>query len=152
MYDSYKSGLNGEPQREVLGLPFASNRQPMLIRDRGTHMFLDVNAAALQQYGYSREQFLTMSTFDLRSENQPGWGRKTSDPRLQAQRTAEKYIHQGKNGNVFPVAITSWHQFTLDGHPAELILARREDHSKPALLRGQHRVPTSSSAISHIIS
>jgi PAS domain S-box-containing protein len=129
MYEAYQSELNGKPQREVLGLPFASNRQPMLICDRGTHMFLDVNAAALKQYGYSREQFLTMSTFDLRSEKQPGLGRKTSDPRLQGQRTAEQNSHQAKNGRVFPVAITSWQQFTFNGHPAELILARREDHS-----------------------
>lgn len=129
MYESYKSDSNGTPQREVLGLTFASNRQPMLICDRGTHLFLDVNDAALQQYGYSRKQFLTMSTFDLRSENQPGLGQKTFDPRLQGLRTAEQYNHQAKNGNVFPVVITSWQQFTLDGHPAELILARREDHS-----------------------
>jgi PAS domain S-box-containing protein len=127
MFEAYQSELNGEPQREVLGLPFASNQQPMLICDRGTHMFLDVNAAALRQYGYSREQVLTMSTFDLRSENQPGLGGKTSDPRLQTQRTAEPYIHQAKNGKVFPVAITSWQQFTFNGHPAELVLARRED-------------------------
>lgn len=132
MYESYQSGLNGEPQREVLGLPFASNQQPMLICDRGTHMFLDVNAAALRQYGYSRTEFLTMSTFDLRTEDQPGLGRKTSDPRLEAPRTAEKYIHRGKNGNVFPVAITSWHQFSFNGHPAELLLARREDSRRPA--------------------
>jgi PAS domain S-box-containing protein len=126
MYESYQSEFDGEPQREVLGLPFASNQQPMLICHRGTHMFVDVNAAALRQYGYSRKQFLTMSTFDLRAENQPGLGRKMSDPRLQAQRTAEQYIHRAKNGNVFPVAITSWHQFIVNGHPAELILARKE--------------------------
>lgn len=130
MNESYKSDSNGTPQRKVLGLTFASNRQPMLICDRGTHMFLDVNDAALQQYGYSRKQILTMSTFDLRSANQPGSGQKMSDRLLQRPRTAEKYNHQAKNGNVFPVAITSWHQFTFNGHPAELILAREEDHSR----------------------
>jgi PAS domain S-box-containing protein len=110
------------PQREVLGMSFASNQHPMYIFDRTSYVFLDVNDAALLQYGYSRKEFLTMSIFDLRTEDQPGLARKTSDPRMQAPRTAEGYIHQGKKGNVFPVAVTTW-QLIFNGGQAELVLA-----------------------------
>lgn len=110
------------PQREALGMSFAGNQHPMYIFDRMSYVFLDVNEAALMQYGYSRKEFLTMSIFDLRTEDQPGLARKTSDPRLEAPRTAEQYIHGAKNGNVFPVTITSW-QLIFDGCQAELVLA-----------------------------
>lgn len=121
MYESYQSHFKNEPQCEVLGMPFASNHQAMWISDRGSHMFLDVNDAALKLYGYSRKQFLTMSTFDLRTK-----GSKLSDPLLEAPRTAEPYMHQARDGNIFPVAITSWQQFTFNGRPAELCLSRKE--------------------------
>ena len=122
MNESYQSEFNGDPQREVLGMPFASNQQPMWISDRGSHGFVDVNDAALRQYGYSRKQFLTLSTFDLRTKNKLG---SLSDPLLQAPRTAEPYMHQASDGNVFPVAITSWQQFSFNGRPAELALSRK---------------------------
>jgi PAS domain-containing protein len=124
MYASYyQSEFISEPQPEVLGMPFASNQHPMLICDRGSHMFLDVNDAALRQYGYSRKEFLTLSTFALRSKSE--LGSKLSDPLLQAPRTAEPYMHQARDGNVFPVAITSWQQFSFNGRPAELAVSRK---------------------------
>lgn len=45
---------------------FASNPLPMWIYDPDTLVFLDVNAAATALYGYSREEFLAMSTLDIR--------------------------------------------------------------------------------------
>ena len=112
------------PQREVLGMSFAGNQRAMYIFDRTSYVFLDVNDAALLQYGYSRQEFLTMSIFDLRTEDQPGLARKTSDPRMEAPRTAEGYIHQAKSGNVFPVAVTTW-QLIFNGCQAELVLVTR---------------------------
>ena len=111
-------------EREVLGMSFARNEHSMWIINRRTHDLLDVNDAALRMYGYSREEFLTLSISDTRSENQPRF-RKKLDQRLQAPPSAERYIHQAKTGNVFPVWITSW-QLTFRGCEAELVLARRE--------------------------
>jgi PAS domain S-box-containing protein len=124
--ESHQSEFNG-PLRKVGGIPFACNAQPMWISDVESHIFLDVNDAALRQYGYSRAQFLAMSTFDLRSENQPGSSHQFFDPLLKAPRTAEPYMHHAQNGSVFAVAITSWQQFTFNGRPAELALIRKTD-------------------------
>ena len=49
------------PEREVLGIPFAKNLHPLRIFDRETLHFLEVNDAAGRRYGFSREEFLTMT-------------------------------------------------------------------------------------------
>jgi PAS domain S-box-containing protein len=48
-------------------LMFESNPIPMWVNDRETLRFLDVNAAAIEHYGYSREQFLAMTVLDIRT-------------------------------------------------------------------------------------
>jgi two-component system, cell cycle sensor histidine kinase and response regulator CckA len=115
-----------EPELEVLGLPFAQSSHPMWIFDRETLAFLDVNDAAVWQYGYSRQEFRAMTILDIRpAGDMPELIRKVRDPGLQGASTAEKWRHQTKGGTVFPVTITSW-ELTFRGHPAELVLARKE--------------------------
>jgi PAS domain S-box-containing protein len=48
-------------------LMFESNPIPMWVNDRDNFHFLDVNAAAIAHYGYSREQFLAMTVLDIRA-------------------------------------------------------------------------------------
>ena len=103
------------PVPELLGLPFADSAHP-----------IDANDAAVQQYGYSRQEFLNMTILDLRpAADIPELLRQTRAPRLQGESTAEKWRHRDKNGTVFPVVITSW-KLTFHGHQAEMVLARRE--------------------------
>jgi len=47
-------------------LLFTNNPQPMWIYDVETLAFLEVNEAAIQSYGYSRKEFLSMSILDIR--------------------------------------------------------------------------------------
>ncbi|MDZ7689592.1 MAG: PAS domain S-box protein [Balneolaceae bacterium] len=47
---------------------FDLSPQPMWVYDHETLKFLDVNHAATQHYGYSREEFLSMSITDIRPE------------------------------------------------------------------------------------
>lgn len=44
---------------------FDDSPDPMWVHDIATHRFLDVNDAAVRTYGYSRDQFLEMTTRDL---------------------------------------------------------------------------------------
>ena len=48
---------------------FHANPQPMWIYDALSLRFLDVNSAAVQQYGWSREEFLQMTLSDLRASD-----------------------------------------------------------------------------------
>src|SRR5271165_5081615 len=53
---------------------FSVNPYPMWVFDRSTLRFLDVNDAAVEAYGYSREEFLSMKVTDLRPpEDVPGF-------------------------------------------------------------------------------
>ncbi|MFA9390398.1 MAG: PAS domain S-box protein [Prolixibacteraceae bacterium] len=47
---------------------FENNPLPMWIVDAETHAFLEVNEAAVNHYGYSREEFLQMTIKDIRIE------------------------------------------------------------------------------------
>jgi len=54
---------------ESFRLMFDSNPVAMCVFDRETLRFLAVNDAAIRQYGYSREKFMTMVATDLRAPN-----------------------------------------------------------------------------------
>ena len=45
---------------------FEHNPNPMMIMDAATLRFIDVNQTAIDTYGFSREQWLTMTPYDLR--------------------------------------------------------------------------------------
>src|SRR6476660_1281056 len=47
---------------------FIDNPQPMWVYDIETLQFLEVNDAAVQYYGYSRDEFLNMSITDIRPQ------------------------------------------------------------------------------------
>jgi PAS domain S-box-containing protein len=51
---------------------FESSPLPMWVYDTGTLGFLAVNEAAVRHYGYSREEFASMSTADIRRAEDQG--------------------------------------------------------------------------------
>jgi PAS domain S-box-containing protein len=53
-------------QESSFRLMFESNPIPMWVTERDTLRFLDVNVAAVEHYGYSRERFLEMTLSDIR--------------------------------------------------------------------------------------
>jgi PAS domain S-box-containing protein len=56
----------GQSPEEAYHLLLNANPLPMWVYDLDTLGFLEVNDAAVQHYGYSREEFLSMSITDLR--------------------------------------------------------------------------------------
>src|SRR2546427_7801895 len=52
-------------------LLFDRNPAPFWVFDPDTLRFIEVNDAAVRQYGYSREEFLAMSILDIRPRE--GW-------------------------------------------------------------------------------
>jgi diguanylate cyclase (GGDEF)-like protein/PAS domain S-box-containing protein len=51
---------------ESFRLLFESNPVPMWVVERSNLKFLDVNEAAVEHYGYSRDQFLNMTSLEIR--------------------------------------------------------------------------------------
>jgi PAS domain S-box-containing protein len=54
---------NKEPKDPIL---FAGNPLPMWVHDSESLRFLEVNESAEHQYGYSREEFLSLTLNDIR--------------------------------------------------------------------------------------
>jgi two-component system cell cycle sensor histidine kinase/response regulator CckA len=98
---------------------FDHNPWPMWEVDPVTLRILDINEAALRQYGYSRAEFTGMTIRDLRApEDRPGLERITHD--LASDR---RFSHQARlrrrDGSVLDVQITS-ELFDFDGRRARV--------------------------------
>ncbi len=83
---------------------------PKLVFELETLRFLDVNEAAIDQYGYTREEFLQMSVEELHlPENRPFSQELLTDLRQATNGTMQHSIimHQKKNGEKIHVEIQS---------------------------------------------
>ncbi len=111
------------PELEALGISFVNSPHPMWIYDMATLAFLEVNNAAIRAYGFSRCEFMTMTLLDIRpSQDIQIFLHSWEHPR---ESEGESWRHVGKDGEAFPVSITSW-ELNFRGRKAELVLARRE--------------------------
>jgi len=97
---------------------------PMWVYDLNTLYFLDVNLAAIRNYGYSREEFLSMTIRDIRPEAEiPALEQALEQIRsgqLLYNRTV--YSHQTKDGNIIKIDIRST-PMLFKGRDAKLIVA-----------------------------
>lgn len=114
--------LHPNPDIEKYRQLFDNNPYPMWVYDRKTLAFLDVNDSAVQMYGYSREEFLSMTILDIRPpEDVPNL--LASLPNLKGRLDHEDlWRHRRKDGTVFQVEVTS-HDTLYDGKVARIVLA-----------------------------
>lgn len=108
---------------ESFRLLFASHPQPMWVYDLETLAFLEVNNAAVEQYGYTREEFLGMRITDIRPDaDQERLLEDVRQPRPALQH-AGQWRHRRKDGRLLDVGITS-HTLEFAGRAAVLVAAR----------------------------
>ncbi|WP_233864562.1 sensor domain-containing protein [Paraburkholderia adhaesiva] len=105
---------------------FDAHPVPMYVFDRETLRFLAVNAAAIQQYGYSEEEFLAMSIRDIRAPEDI-WRLEQhltrSDTLTPNVRTmAGIWHHRRRDGSVISADI-SHHSLHFLGREAVFVLA-----------------------------
>ncbi len=106
-------------QQELL---FSANPYPMFIHDRVSLRFLDVNAAAVQAYGYSKDEFLAMTLLDIHpSEDVPGFLEVVNQIYSGYRRPGVRQ-HRSKDGTIVLVEITAW-QYEDNGQSRELVVA-----------------------------
>lgn len=100
---------------------FKANPMPMWVLDRYSLQFLSVNKAAIQLYGYSREEFLKMSVRDLWCEHSCEKAEMIVDENLHDEFNIV-VSHYKKNGECIHVEIQST-PITYSGREARVTLA-----------------------------
>jgi diguanylate cyclase (GGDEF)-like protein/PAS domain S-box-containing protein len=106
-------------------LLFDDNPIPMWVHDRTSLRFLAVNDAAVEHYGYDREQFLSMSVADIRSQED-----STKQAELDGKdETLCRHVRAG--GEAIAVTVYS-RMLTYDGRDAVLVAAVNVTERKQA--------------------
>ena len=111
--------LRAESRARLL---FEKAPQPMYVYDEETRQILDVNEAALARYGYSREEFLARTLYDLRPASEID---RTSDAADEARRSEDTcfgmFRHALRDGTIIDVDAAS-HPMTFDGRAARVVV------------------------------
>jgi diguanylate cyclase (GGDEF)-like protein/PAS domain S-box-containing protein len=98
------------------------NPLPMWIYDRKTLRFLEVSDGAIREYGYSREEFLTMTVRALRPQDEPELTPHGHDHGACGSQCGRVRTHVRKDGAAVVVQIRSNALF-YNGRVARLVVA-----------------------------
>jgi PAS domain S-box-containing protein len=103
-------------------LLFADHPLPMWVYDRKSLAFLEVNQAAVERYGFSRDEFLRMYITDIRPpEALPRVGAEI-DSRNTHRHVTGPWKHRLRNGRLIDVRTIS-HALSFAGHSATFEVA-----------------------------
>jgi PAS domain S-box-containing protein len=101
---------------------FEGHPQPMWLYDEDTLAFLEVNDSASDRYGYSREEFLTMTVCDIQQpQDVPKFLELEGAVKPASDRTGP-WRHLLKGGSTIQVLTTS-HSLIFGDHRARFVLA-----------------------------
>jgi PAS domain S-box-containing protein len=107
---------------------FESHPQPMWLYDVDTFAILKVNDAAIAEYGYSRDEFLSMTIKDIRPpQDVPKFLELMADTPTFDR--SGPWPHTLKDGSTIQVVITS-HAITFGEHHARFLLAENLTESR----------------------
>ncbi len=124
-------------------LLFESNPHPMWVFERDTLRFLTVNDAAVSHYGYSRDEFLSMTIEQIRPTEDIS-ALRSSIEGLPAESSARAWRHQLKSGELIWVEVSS-HALDYDGRPARVVLA----HDVTKLLEAHMALERANETLEH---
>jgi PAS domain S-box-containing protein len=110
----------GEKQYRYL---FENNPLPMWVFELEEFRFLDVNEMAIQKYGYSREEFLTMTLTDIRPLADRERFRHFDHAWKMSSNETNRGVwrHCKKNGDIIDVEVIA-HSIEFQGKKARLVL------------------------------
>ena len=108
-------------QSEVLHRSmFESSPLPMWTYDRNTLRFIAVNDAAIRHYGYSRDEFASLTIADIRPSDEVRALQDNVDA-AGGFAAAQRWRHRKKDGSIITVEISA-NDFVADGRNARLVL------------------------------
>lgn len=94
---------------------------PMYIYDYLTFRFLAVNDVAIEQYGYSREEFLNLKVTDIRPPEEIPVFLKFHEAIPKNRLDAGRWLHWNKEGRTFEVQVFT-HNICFEGRDARQVL------------------------------
>ena len=123
-------------KEEMFRLLFSHNPLPTWVIDPKTLKFLEVNEAAVRVYGYSRQEFQSMSILDVRPDEEKikllnALNEYTGDGLYRGH-----WKHRKKDGKIIEVEVTA-HELEYSGKRVRLIVA--QDVSERHLLEQRLR-------------
>lgn len=119
--EDYTAGL--KQSRHAARELFLQNPEAMWVYDPDTLAYRDVNEAATERYGWSRDEFLRMTVPDLHPEEDRAELRIALRSRGQGLQRETHARHRTRHGRSMRVSLTS-HCITLSGRRAILVVAR----------------------------
>jgi PAS domain S-box-containing protein len=108
--------------KERFRLLFESNPHPVWVYDLKTLAILDVNLAAVRNYGFSREEFLLLTIKDLRPPEDIPAVLDSAAKTAASTEASSIWRHRKKDGTLIDVEVTS-HPLVYDGRNARLVVA-----------------------------
>lgn len=100
---------------------FEENPNPMWVFDKESLRFLAVNEAAIDQYGYSKEEFLEMTILDIRPSEDAEKVRTNVSTAPVGFYSSGIWRHIRKDGKLIQVKVSS-HNISFNGRTCEIIL------------------------------
>lgn len=116
---------------EKYRLLFLTNPVPMWVYDTDSLAFLAVNDFAVDHYGYSRQEFLSMTIKDIRPSEDIPYLYDVLEKYTGNLRKVGTARHHKKDGSLIDVDITA-HMIEFDGHQAMFVLAMDMTEQKQA--------------------
>jgi PAS domain S-box-containing protein len=102
---------------------FESNPLPCWIYDIETQIFLEVNEAAIKHYGYTREEFLQLTIFDIQAEeNIEKLKNRIYNNRTQKTYSLNNWQHKIKDGRIIFVDLRI-NTISYQGREANLVVS-----------------------------
>lgn len=111
---------------------FDLNPQPMWVYDAQTLKFLAVNQVAVRSYGYSEDEFLSMTIADIRASDEAGRLRSHVAAGLSQHHPEGLWRHRDRNGDEIEVEVSA-QAVPLWGPNARLVQARNVTAERRAI-------------------
>jgi PAS domain S-box-containing protein len=127
--DKNKESISLAESEAQYRLLFENNPQPMWIYDMESLAFLTVNEAAIEHYGYSRAEFLSMTIREIHPpEDNPSLNKLVEElrPMLNYEGC---WRHVKRDGSIINVEVTS-HEIRFDGKRARLTQCKNVTEQK----------------------
>lgn len=114
--------MHSEESEKTYRNLFIYNPECLWVLDSETYYFIDVNDAAIRHYGYSREEFLSMTALQLRPEKDRKRFIELNRLPNEIPHNTGIWEHIKKDGSIIKVQV-SVQNMKYNGRPARLVLS-----------------------------